>query len=158
VPQPTTVFPHQLRPGDIVTDHQGQEWEVIGSPSVYNQGKAHQVRVQKPGDPSTKSSDFYPAHERVAVKRQRPSSEAAATKATARTRTELVIRDGDGRLVYRFTLPCDPVEDTAYLKALVAGERVSAIACERPGDAKVFYAKTLDEVRTWAEEARKGRL
>jgi hypothetical protein len=60
--------------------------------------------------------------------------------------------------VYRFTLPCDPVEDTAYLKALVAGERVSAIACERPGDAKVFYAKTLDEVRTWAEEARKGRL
>jgi len=44
------------------------------------------------------------------------------------------------------------------LKALVAGEQVSAIACERPGDAKVFYAKTLDEVRAWAEEARKGRL
>jgi hypothetical protein len=51
-----------------------------------------------------------------------------------------------------------PVADPAYLKALVAGQEVSAIACERPGDAKVFYAKTLDEVRTWAEEARKGRL
>jgi hypothetical protein len=42
-----TVFPHQLRPGDIVTDGQGIEWEVIGNPTVYQQGKSHQVRVQK---------------------------------------------------------------------------------------------------------------
>jgi hypothetical protein len=151
-----SVFPHQLRPGDIVTDDRGHEWEVIGYPSAYNQGKSHQVRVQKPGDPSTKSSTFYPAHERVAVQRQRPGSEAAATKATASPRTELVIRDGDGRLVYRFTLPCDPVQDPAYLKALVAGEHVSPIACERPGDAKVFYARSLDELRAWAEKVRGG--
>jgi hypothetical protein len=156
--KPASVFLHQLRPGDIVTDDRGQEWEVIGYPAVYNQGKSHQVRVQKPGEPSTKSSNFYPAHERVAVKRQRPGSEAAATKATASTRTELLVRDGDGKLVYRLTLPCDPVADPAYLKALVAGEQVSAIACERPGDAKVVYAKTLDEVLAWAEEARKERL
>ena len=74
-----SVFPHQLRPGDIVTDGQG-EWEVIGFPSAYNQGKSHQVRVQKPGDPSIKSINFYSAHERVEVKRQRPGGEAAATK------------------------------------------------------------------------------
>jgi hypothetical protein len=60
--------------------------------------------------------------------------------------------------VHRFALPCDPVADPAYLKALVAGEQVSAIACERSGDAKVFYAKSLDELRAWAEGARKGRL
>jgi hypothetical protein len=33
---------------------------------------------------------------------------------------------------------------------------VSAIACERSGDAKVFYAKTLDELRAWAERVRDG--
>ena len=67
--------------------------------------------------------------------------------------TELVVRDGDGKLVYRFTLPCDPVADPTYLAALVAGERVAAIACERPGTAQVFYARTLDELR---ERARSG--
>jgi hypothetical protein len=159
VPQtPESVFPHQLRPGDIVTDDRGQEWEVVGYPSVYNQGKSHQVRVQKPGDPSTKSSNFYPAHVRVAVKRQRPGGEVVATKATVSTRTELLVRDGDGKLVYRLTLPCDPIEDTTYLAALVAGEQVAAIACERPGDAKVFYARSLDELRAWAEKVRDGRL
>jgi hypothetical protein len=51
--------------------------------------------------------------------------------------------------VYRLTLPCDPVTDPAY-RALVAGQQVAAIACERSGDAKVFYAKALDELRAWA--------
>jgi hypothetical protein len=72
------------------------------------------------------------------------------------TRTELVIRDGNGRLVYRFTLPCDPLADPAYLKALVAGEQVNAIACERAGDATVFYASSLDEVREWVDRVRGG--
>jgi hypothetical protein len=72
------------------------------------------------------------------------------------TRTELVVRDGDGRLVYRFTLPCDPIADPDYLLALVAGQRVAAIACERQGSAQVFYARTLDELREWAEGVRKG--
>jgi hypothetical protein len=35
-----------------------------------------------------------------------------------------------------------PVENTDYLAALVAGQQVSAIACERPGDVQVFYART----------------
>jgi hypothetical protein len=77
---------------------------------------------------------------------------------TLQLRPSRVVRDGDGRLVYRLTLPCDPVADPAYLKALVAGEQVSAIACERSGSAQVFYARSLDELRAWAEEARKGRL
>jgi hypothetical protein len=92
--KPATVFPHQLRPGDIVTDGQGTEWEVIGYPAAYNQGKMHQVRVQQPGNPSFKSINFYPAHERVTVKRG-DGGDAAPRP----TRTELVVRDGDGKLV-----------------------------------------------------------
>jgi hypothetical protein len=61
--------------------------------------------------------------------------------------TELIVRDGNGKLVYRLTLPCDPVADSDYLTALVAGQQVNAIACEGPGTAQVFYAKTRDEVR-----------
>jgi hypothetical protein len=73
------------------------------------------------------------------------------------TRTELLVRDGDGRLVYRFTLPCDPVEDTAYLKALAAGQQVSAIACERPGTAHVFYAMTLELRASASRRTTNGR-
>jgi hypothetical protein len=43
-----------------------------------------------------------------------------------------------------------------FLAALVAGKRVNAIACERPGTAQVFYARTLDEVSEWAEKVRGG--
>ena len=63
---------------------------------------------------------------------------------------ELVVRDGDGKLVYRLTLPVDPIADPAYFMALVAGQQVTAIACERSGNAQVFCAKTLEELRTWA--------
>jgi hypothetical protein len=43
-----------------------------------------------------------------------------------------------------------------HLAALVTGKQVSAIACERPGTAHVFYAKTLDELRGWAARVRGG--
>jgi hypothetical protein len=65
-------------------------------------------------------------------------------------------RDADSRLVYRLTLPCDPIEDTTDLAALVAGQCVAAIVCERPGMAQIFYAKTLDELRGWAARVRGG--
>jgi hypothetical protein len=52
------------------------------------------------------------------------------------------------------TLPCDPIEDAAYLAALVAGKQVSAIARERPGNAQIFYARSLDELREWAARVR----
>ena len=63
---------------------------------------------------------------------------------------------GDGKLVYRFTLPRDPIADIEYLSALVNGHQVAAIACERSEDAKVFYVRTLDELRAWAERVRSG--
>jgi hypothetical protein len=59
-----SVFPHQLRSGDIVTDDRGQKWEVIGHPSVHKQGMMHQVRVQKPGQ-----NEPRPGLERREVKR-----------------------------------------------------------------------------------------
>jgi hypothetical protein len=145
------VFPPQLRPGDLVTDEHGHEWQVVRV-AAYQQGKMHEVRMHKPGDPATTWTDSWSAHERVTVKRRRPGGEAA-TRPTV-SRTELVVRDGDGQLVYRLTLPCDPVADPGYLEALVAGQRVAAIACERPGTAQVFYAKSLDELREWAEKVR----
>jgi hypothetical protein len=40
--------------------------------------------------------------------------------------------------------------------ALVAGEHVSAIACERLGTAQVYYARTLDEMKAWAARVRGG--
>jgi hypothetical protein len=104
-----------------VTDDRGHEWEVIGHPAVYNQGKQHQVRVQKAGNPSTKSINLYPAHERVMVKPRGQGGGAAPRQgggaAPRPTRTELLVRDSDGKPVYRLTLPCDPVADPAYLKA-----------------------------------------
>jgi hypothetical protein len=155
-PEALRLLPFELRPGDCVTDGQGVEWEVIGNPTVYQQGKSHQVRVQKPGDPSIKTINFYSAHERVTVKRGRPGGEVTATRATVSTRTELLVRDGDGKLVYRLTLPCDPVADPSYFAALVAGEQVAAIACERPGTAHVFYARSIDELKAWAARVRVG--
>jgi hypothetical protein len=64
------VFPHQVRSGDIIIDKYGNEWEVVGHPAVYNQGKIHRVRLQKPGDPSVTSEEHWLAHQRVAVRRR----------------------------------------------------------------------------------------
>jgi hypothetical protein len=58
--------------------------------------------------------------------------------------------------VYRLTLPCHPIAGTSYLAALVAGQKVNAIACKRSGSAQVFYAKALDELRAWAAPVRGG--
>jgi hypothetical protein len=146
------AFPSQLRPGDLATDELGNEWEVVRV-AAYQAGKMHEVKMQKPGNPSTTSTSIWPAHQRLTVKR-RSDGKAAATRSTGRT--ELVVRDGDGQLVYRFTLPCDPVADPDYLAALVAGQRVAAIACERAGTAQLFYAKSLGELREWAARVRGG--
>jgi hypothetical protein len=64
------VFPHQLRPSDLAIDKEGNEWEVIGRPSVYDQGKMHRMRLQKPGDPSVTVTEHWPAHQRVRVKQR----------------------------------------------------------------------------------------
>jgi hypothetical protein len=46
------------------------------------------------------------------------------------------------------------VADPAYLKALAAGHQVSAIACERPGSAQVFYTRTNRRADDVASNAR----
>jgi hypothetical protein len=61
------------------------------------------VRLRHPGDTSVPDVEYWPAYQRVAVRRQRPGREPAATRATVNSRTELLICDGDGKLVYRFT-------------------------------------------------------
>jgi hypothetical protein len=66
---PLTVLPHQLRAGDRVLDEPGHDWEIIGHPSAYRQGKMVAVKMQKPGDPSTRREHHWPAHERVPVRR-----------------------------------------------------------------------------------------
>jgi hypothetical protein len=47
--------------------------------------------------------------------------------------------------------------ERGYLAALVAGEQVAAIGCERPGSAQVFYARSIDELRKWAEKGAPRR-
>jgi hypothetical protein len=115
------VFTFGLRPGDRVTRADGDEWDVADPPETYQGGKMVRVRLRKPGDTSVTDVEYWPAYQRVRVKRRRPGSGVVTTKATVSTRTELVIRDGDGKLVYRLTLPCDPVVDPGYLAALVCG-------------------------------------
>jgi hypothetical protein len=39
---------------------------------------------------------------------------------------------------------------------LVEGEQVNAVACERSRDAKVLYARTLDELLAWVATVRSG--
>jgi hypothetical protein len=64
------LYPFELRAGDLVTDERGNGREIVGHPSAYNQGKMHRVRMQKPGDPSVMNIEYWPAHERVAVRRE----------------------------------------------------------------------------------------
>jgi hypothetical protein len=75
----------------------------------------------------------------VTVKRRESEIQNLRSGRTTRVVcTELLARDPDGPPVYRFTLPCDLIEDTAYLAALVAGKQVRAIACERRERADVL--------------------
>jgi hypothetical protein len=63
------VFPHQIHPGDRLTDGEGREWEVTDHPAPYRQGKLVEVRMHAPGDPGTTWEQVWPAHERVTVTR-----------------------------------------------------------------------------------------
>jgi hypothetical protein len=138
-----SVFPHRLHPGDRVTVSSDQEREVADHPKSYLKGKMIRISLRAVGGGPMIETEHWPAHKRVAVRRDQANG-------------ELLVGDGDGKLVYRLNLPCDPVADPAYLKALAAGEQVSAIACEQPGSAKVFYAKTIDELKKWAARVRGG--
>jgi hypothetical protein len=66
-PDVLRVFPLELRPGDRVKDG---EWEVAALPTSYQKGKMVTVRLQKPGDSSVTDVEHWPAHERVAVRRE----------------------------------------------------------------------------------------
>jgi ABC transporter substrate binding protein len=68
VPSATRVAFVQLRPGDIFTDDAGT-WEVVGQPRSQRAGKSVVARVRRPGDPATLREQWWPAYERVTVKR-----------------------------------------------------------------------------------------
>ena len=46
------------------------EWQVVAHPTGYRHGKMVVVRMQKPGDPSIKRDEHWPAHQRVPVRRR----------------------------------------------------------------------------------------
>ena len=50
------------------------------------------------------------------------------------------------------------LEAKAIAESILRNQQVTAIACERSGSAQVFYAKTFDELRAWAERVRSGAL
>jgi hypothetical protein len=70
------VLPSQLRPGDLVADDQGDLWEVSRPSSVYQAGKMHNVKMQKPRDPTMVWQNVWPAHVRIAIRRPRRASPA----------------------------------------------------------------------------------
>jgi hypothetical protein len=67
-PDELRVFPFELRAGDLV-NADGREWQVVGHPSVYRQGKMVEVRLQKPGNESVTMAEHWAAHQRVRVRR-----------------------------------------------------------------------------------------
>jgi hypothetical protein len=52
------LFPHELRPGDLVNVH-GVDWQASSHPAVYRMGKMVEVRLHKPGDPSLTSAEHW---------------------------------------------------------------------------------------------------
>jgi hypothetical protein len=68
--EPLRVFASQLRPGDLVTDDQGEVWEVSRPSSVYQAGKMHNVKMHKPGEARTVWENTWPAHVRIAIRRR----------------------------------------------------------------------------------------
>jgi hypothetical protein len=68
-PQGSSVFPHQLRAGDVIIDEHGDQWELVGQPvkSVGTQDFVATIRrVDRPAD---MREERWRAHERVKIKR-----------------------------------------------------------------------------------------
>src|SRR5712692_6696871 len=63
-----SVFPAQLRIGDRFTNDDG-EWEIASRPVTYKQGHEVRARIQRPGEPPTEKEAFWPAYERLTIRR-----------------------------------------------------------------------------------------
>ena len=63
------VFPAQLHVGDRFTDAAGDEWEIASRPVTYKQGHEVRARIQRPGNPATAKEEFWPAYERLTIRR-----------------------------------------------------------------------------------------
>jgi len=61
-------LPAQLRVGARFTNEDG-EWEIASRPVTFNQGHEVRAHIQRPGNPATAKEAFWPAHERLAIRR-----------------------------------------------------------------------------------------
>ena len=77
-PEPTlSVSPNQLHLGDRFTNEDG-EWKIATRPVTYRQESEVRANVQRPGNPATKKEAYWPAHEKITVRREsagRPGSD-----------------------------------------------------------------------------------
>jgi len=63
-----SIFPNQLRLGDRFTDADG-EWEVVSQPVTFKHGHEVRARVERPDDPRAAREKYWPAHEKIAIRR-----------------------------------------------------------------------------------------
>src|SRR2546421_10770307 len=73
-PEPMlSIFPDQVHIGDRFTDadtgDEPHEWEVVSRPVTFKKGHEVRARVQRPGDPGTAREKYWPAHEKITVRR-----------------------------------------------------------------------------------------
>lgn len=62
------VLPVDLHVGDRFTDEEG-DWEIVGHPAVFREGKAVKGLVRRVGQPGSDKEVTWPAHEKLAVRR-----------------------------------------------------------------------------------------
>jgi len=68
-PEGRTVFPFSLQLGDRWTDEDGQEWEILHTPEIYEGGKMVGVRPRAADDPARTDVRHWPSYYRITVRR-----------------------------------------------------------------------------------------
>jgi hypothetical protein len=64
-----SVFPHELRVGDVYRDSGGVEWTVRTQPRTYLDGHRVSAKVSPAGAPAARIEIDWPAHEKLEVQR-----------------------------------------------------------------------------------------
>jgi len=64
------AYPHQVRAGDIITDEQGDAWELMGHPSKVVGSNEFVTTMRRVDNPVATREGRWRAHERVKVTRK----------------------------------------------------------------------------------------
>ena len=65
---PAGLYPYELRPGDIITDEHGDEWELMGYPIRVIGAQDFTATIRRVDRPTDTRAGQWRAHERVRVR------------------------------------------------------------------------------------------